>query len=84
MCEAGASSIEEGKMSDLIKELESLHYTEHDAGEVFSGRKYKRKLCGFASPCSFTPDLNPAYLFHHSSRDAVVWFMDSSDPLTIC
>ncbi|SOB58156.1 Cobalamin synthase [Pseudodesulfovibrio profundus] len=70
-------------MTDILKELQSLQPIDHDAGEIFSGKKSKRKVRGFASASSFTPDLNSEYLFHDSSRDAVVWFMDSSDPLYV-
>ena len=70
-------------MSDILNELQTLQPFEHDAGEVFSGKKSKRKVHGFEDPSSFTPDLNPEYLFHDSSRDAVVWFMGSSDPLYV-
>jgi cobaltochelatase CobS len=73
----------EKSMSEILKELQTLQPVEHDAGEVFSGKKSKRMVRGFSSPCSFTPDLDPDYLFHDSSRDAVVWFMDSSDPLYV-
>ena len=70
-------------MSEILKELQALKSAKHDAGEVFSGKKSKRKVHGFAAPSSFTPEVNPEYLFHDSSRDAVVWFMDSSDPLYV-
>jgi len=70
-------------MTAVLKELQALQPLNHDAGEVFSGKKSKRKVRGFASASSFTPDRNPEYLFHDSSRDAVVWFMDSSDPLYV-
>jgi len=70
-------------MSDILKELQTLQPADHNAGEVFSGKKSKRTVRGFASSSSFTPDINPEYLFHDSSRDAVVWFMDSSDPLYV-
>ena len=70
-------------MSEIVKELQALKSADHDAGEVFSGKKSKRSVRGFASPSSFTPELNQEYLFHDSSRDAVVWFMDSSDPLYV-
>ena len=70
-------------MSDILKELEMLRPAELDAGEVFSGKKSKRRVHGFAAPCSCTPQINAEYLFHDSSRDVVVWFMDSSDPLYV-
>ena len=70
-------------MSDILKELRTLQPVKHDTGEIFSGKKSKRMVRGFASPSSFTPDRNPEYLFHDCSRDAVVWFMNSSDPLYV-
>ncbi|SOB59978.1 Cobalamin synthase [Pseudodesulfovibrio profundus] len=70
-------------MNKTLKELQTLQPADHDAGKVFSGKKSKRTVRGFATSSSFTPDLNPEYLFHDSSRDVVVWFMDSSDPLYV-
>ena len=70
-------------MSHILKELQSLQPADHDAGEIFSGKKSKCMVRGFVSTSSFTPDLNPEYLFHDSSCDVVVWFMDSSDPLYV-
>jgi cobaltochelatase CobS len=70
-------------MSDILKELKSLSPTDLDAGMVFSGKTSGRMIRGFEASSSFTPDLNPDYLFHDSSRDVVVWFMDSSDPLYV-
>ncbi len=70
-------------MSDILKELKSLCPTDLDAGMVFSGKASGRRIRGFETSSSFTPDINPDYLFHDSSRDVVVWFMDSSDPLYV-
>jgi cobaltochelatase CobS len=70
-------------MSDILKELKSLSPTDLDAGMVFSGKASGRMIRGFEASSSFTPDINPDYLFHDSSRDVVVWFMDSSDPLYV-
>ncbi len=36
-------------MNDILKELQALQPIEHDAGEVFSGKKSKRTVPGFAS-----------------------------------
>ena len=63
-----------------ITELEKLKPKELDAGLIFSGTASGKKINGYASPCSFTPTINPEYLYHESSRDVIVWFMDSSDP----
>jgi len=70
-------------MNDILEELLTLEPTDLDVGEIFSGKKSKRKILGFTEPSSFTPEVNSEYLFHDSSRDAVVWFMDSSDPLYV-
>lgn len=70
-------------MNEILNELQSLQHTDHDAGTVFSGTASGRNVQGFAEPCSFTPEVNSEYLFHDSSRDAVVWFMDSSDPIYV-
>lgn len=70
-------------MNRILNELQSLQQVNHDAGAVFSGTVSGRKVGGFAKPSLFTPELNEKYLFHNSSRDAVVWFMESSDPLYI-
>ncbi|WP_419788115.1 AAA family ATPase [Pseudodesulfovibrio sp.] len=70
-------------MSEILNELQTMQPMEHDAGMVFSGKKSNRKVRGFKAPSSFTPDVNAEYLFLDSSRDAVVWFMDSSDPLYV-
>lgn len=67
-------------MSNSINELEKLKSTDLDAGLVFSGTASGRKVKGYATPNSFTPELNPEYLYHESSRDVIVWFMNTSDP----
>ncbi|WDP91071.1 MAG: AAA family ATPase [Desulfobacter sp.] len=63
-----------------ITELEKLKPKDLDAGLIFSGTASGKMIKGYASPCSFTPTINPEYLYHESSRDVIVWFMDSSDP----
>lgn len=66
-----------------VSHLDSLQPCDLDAGLVFSGTKSGRKVKGYATPNPFTPVLNPSYIFHESSRDLVVWFIDSSDPLYV-
>ena len=68
-------------MSNTIEEIEKLVPAELDAGLIFSGKVSGRIIQGFESASSFTPKLDLEYLFHESSRDVVVWFMDSSDPI---
>lgn len=67
-------------MATTINELEKLKPKDMDAGLIFSGTASGKKINGYASPCSYTPTVNPEYLYHESSRDVIVWFMDSSDP----
>ena len=68
-------------MSKTINELEGLKTIEMDAGEVFSGQKSGRIIVGYEKPISFTPEVDPNYIFHSSSRDVIVWFISPSDPL---
>ena len=68
-------------MSETIKELESLKIMDLDAGKVFSGKESSRKIKGYDKASSFTPEIDSNYIFHESSRDVVVWFMNQSDPL---
>ncbi len=67
-------------MSKGINELEKLKPKDLDAGLIFSNTASGRKIKGYTKPSSFTPELNPEYLYHESSRDVIVWFMNSSDP----
>ena len=68
-------------MTSAIDALESLQPKDLDAGRVFSGTASGKKIKGYKAPCSFTPLVNPEYLYHESSRDVIVWFMDAADPL---
>jgi cobaltochelatase CobS len=67
-------------MADTITELEKLKPKDLDAGLIFSGTTSGKKIKGFDSPCSFTPSINSDYIYHESSRDVIVWFMNSADP----
>lgn len=67
-------------MTTTIKELAKLKSKDLDAGLIFSGTASGKKIKGYASPSSYTPEVNPEYLYHESSRDVIVWFMNSSDP----
>jgi len=68
-------------MSKIREEIDKLTSAELDAGQVFSGKASGRMVQGFEAASSFTPCMDREYLFHESSRDVVVWFMDSSDPI---
>jgi cobaltochelatase CobS len=70
-------------MSDTISILENLQSIDLDAGTVFSGQPSGRKIRGFASASLFTPKPQPNYLFQEQSRDLVVWFLDSPEPLYV-
>ncbi len=64
-------------------ELENLELAELDAGEVFSGKATGRSIKGYAALSAYTPKTDPHYLFHESSRDLVVWFLEEADPLYV-
>lgn len=66
-----------------VSELSSLIPLDLDAGQVFSGTPSGRMVKGFAKPCAYTPTSDPDYLFHESSRDVIVWFLNKSDPLYV-
>ena len=70
-------------MYESLSELSLLAPTELDAGQVFSGTPSGKPVQGFAAPCSYTPTPSPDYLFHESSRDIIVWFLERSDPLYV-
>jgi cobaltochelatase CobS len=63
------------------QELQGLKKIEFDAGMVFSGKKSSRRIVGYEQATSFTPAKDPGYIFHEVSRDVIVWFMNTSDPL---
>ena len=64
-----------------MKELMQLKSIELDAGAIFSGKASGRKVTGYNTVSPFTPKVDSNYIFHESSRDVVVWFMNPSDPL---
>ena len=66
-----------------ISELESLQPTALDAGLVFSGKESGRLIQGYDKPSTYTPAINPDYLFHEAGRDIVVWLMNPADPLYV-
>lgn len=70
-------------MDKTLLDLCALQATELDAGQVFSGTPSGKAVQGFAEPCSYTPTPSPDYLFHESSRDIIVWFLERSDPLYV-
>ena len=55
-----------------------------DAGQIFSGKPSGTMISGYEKPSEYTPKIDPAYVFHESSRDVIVWFlMRKPDPLYI-
>lgn len=38
---------------------------------------------GYAEPCSYTPKIDPDYIFHDSSRDLIVWLLNPKDPIYV-
>lgn len=67
-------------MADDKSELQTLVTKDLDAGLIFSGTATGAMITGYENPCSYTPVLDPDYLFHESSRDVIVWLMSSKEP----
>lgn len=67
----------------LHAELDNLQPLDLDAGSVFSGTPSGRTVSGYSGPCSYTPAPDLDYIFHETSRDVIVWLMNSSDPLYV-
>ena len=68
-------------MQDLQQILKKLQPVDLDAGQVFSGKASGTKVRGYTTPSAYTPTIDPNYVFHESSRDVAVWFLDSQEPL---
>lgn len=64
-------------------ELDNLQPLDLDAGSVFSATPSGKTITGYSGPCSYTPAPDPDYIFHETSRDVIVWLMNSSDPLYV-
>ena len=69
--------------TDLTSDLDSLQPTDLDAGQVFSGKPSGTTVRGYAVPSTYTPAIDPDYIFHESSRDIVVWFLNPQEPLYV-
>ena len=63
--------------------LTNLQAVDLDAGQVFSGKPSGRLIKGYDKPGPYSPPADPDYLFHESSRDVIVWFLEKSDPLYV-
>lgn len=70
-------------MPNIQSELEGLVPAKLDAGFVFSGTPSGKPIQGFAAPCRYTPTPSAEYIFHESSRDIIVWFLEQSEPLYV-
>lgn len=57
---------------------------EMDAGKVFSGKVSGVKVMGHDSPSVYTPAAKTLYVLPEWSRDIIVWFIHSDEPLYIC
>lgn len=70
-------------MISVSSTLESLAIEDLDAGAVFSGAPSGKIVKGYKAPSPFTPAVDPNYIFHEHSRDLIVWFIDTLDPLYV-
>ena len=70
-------------MNKQHEELASLTPIDIDAGEVFSGHPSHTLVKGYSKPSSYTPTLNPDYIFQDGCRDVIVWLCAPNDPLYI-
>ena len=66
-----------------INDLCKLQPTDLDAGQVFSGKPSGTTVRGYAVPSAYTPAIDNDYIFHESSRDVVVWFLNPQEPLYV-
>lgn len=70
-------------MSTIHTELKKLQPAQFDAGEIFSGNPSGTKISGYATPCVYTPAIDPDYIFHESGRDLIVWLLNPTEPLYV-
>ena len=68
---------------NLQDNLSTLQQEEFDAGQIFSGKPSGTTVRGYAVPSAYTPAIDPDYIFHESSRDVVVWFLNPQEPLYV-
>lgn len=69
--------------TSLTEGLSNLQPTEFDAGQVFSGKPSGTTVKGYVVSSAYTPAIDHDYLFHESSRDVVVWFLNPQEPLYV-
>ena len=63
-------------MNTILNDLNNLQPVNMDAGQVFSGKPSGTLVKGYAQPLAYPPAIDPSYIFHMSSRDVIVWFLD--------
>ena len=63
-------------MKSVSNGLASLQPASLDAGQVFSGKSSGTTVRGYAAASAYTPAIDLDYIFHESSRDVVVWFLN--------
>ena len=63
-------------MKSVSNGLASLQPASLDAGQVFSGKSSGTTVRGYAAASAYTPAIDLDYIFHESSRDIVVWFLN--------
>lgn len=66
-----------------ITDLCKMQPTDLDAGQVFSGKPSGTTVRGYAVHSAYTPAIDHEYIFHESSRDVVVWFLNPQEPLYV-
>ena len=69
--------------TNLIEGLSNLKPSDLDAGQVFSGKLSGTTVKGYAVPSAYTPAIDHDYIFHESSREVVVWFLNPQEPLYV-
>ena len=68
---------------NLQNDLSTLQQAVLDAGQVFSGKPSGTTVRAYAVPSAYTPSIDHDYIFHESSRDVVVWFLNAQEPLYV-
>ncbi len=68
---------------NTIDDLSNLQSTDLDAGQIFSGKPSGTTVRGYAVRSTYTPAIDNDYIFHESSRDVVVWFLNPQEPLYV-
>ena len=70
-------------MTTQISELQNLRPVEMDAGQIFSGNPSGTVIKGYGEKSSYTPKVDPDYIFPEASRDIIVWLLNPSEPIYV-